>query len=148
MLHFAVGLLLSAPLCDVAGLLLRREPLLFAGRWMTLGGAAAAVLSTLTGFGAQAVLGPHSPAGDALLPLHKALGVVLVVIWVPVAAWRAASRLPLPLRARTLYLAAGFTGAIVLTAETILGSGLVYRHGVGLSPSARAEPVRPAARAR
>jgi uncharacterized membrane protein len=40
-----------------------------------------------------------------------------------------------------LYLAAAFTAAAVLTAETILGSALVYRHGVGLSPAARAEPV-------
>jgi uncharacterized membrane protein len=63
--------------------------------------------------------------------------------WVPVAAWRVASRLALPLRARTLYLAAAFTAATVLAAETTLGAALVYRHGVGLSPAARAEPLAP-----
>ncbi|MGZ6141933.1 MAG: DUF2231 domain-containing protein [Myxococcales bacterium] len=147
-LHFAVGLLLTAPICDVLGLLLRREPLLFAGRWMTLSGTIAAVASFLTGFGAEASLGPHSAAGEALLHLHRALGIVLVLAWVPIAAWRAFSKLPLPLRARTLYLAAAFTAAAILTVETILGGTLVYRHGVGLSPAARAEPMVPSARAR
>ena len=145
-LHFAVGLLLTAPICDVLGLLLRREPLLFAGRWMTLSGTVAVVLALVTGFGAEAALGPHSAAGEALLHLHKALGVVLALSWVPIAAWRALSKLPLPLRARTLYLAGAFTAAAILTVETVLGGTLVYRHGVGLSPAARAEPIVPAER--
>ena len=102
LVHFAVGLLLTAPAADVLGLLFRRE---------------------------------------ALLRLHGRLGWVTLAAWVAVAAWRVSSRLALPLRARTLYLAAAFTAATVLAAETILGAALVYRHGVGLSPAARAEPV-------
>jgi uncharacterized membrane protein len=140
-LHFAVALLLMAPLFDVVGLLLRREALLLAGRWNTLVGTAAGVLALLSGLGAQATLGPHSAAGEALLHLHRALGFVMMGVWVPVAGWRMASRLPLPLRARTLYLAAAISGAAILTVETVLGGALVYRHGVGLSPSARAEPL-------
>ena len=148
-LHFAVGLLLTAPICDVLGLVLRREPLLFAGRWMTVTGTIAAVMSFITGLGAEASLGPHSAAGEALLHLHKALGIVMVLVWLPVAVWRVASKMPLPLKARTIYLAAAFSGAVILTVETALGGALVYRHGVGLSPSARAEPmVPPTARAR
>jgi uncharacterized membrane protein len=140
-LHFAVGLLLMAPLCDVLGLVLRREALLHAGRWNTLLGTFAALLAVLTGLGAEAMLGPHSAAGDALLQLHRALGLVTLLLWIPVAIWRGLSRLPLPMRARTLYLAAAISGAAVLTVETALGGALVYRHGVGLSPAARAEPV-------
>ena len=147
-LHFAVGLLLTAPICDVLGLVLRREPLLQAGKWMTLAGTVAAGLSLVTGLAAEAALGPHSAAGEALLHIHKALGIVLVAAWAPVAAWRALSKLPLPLRARTLYLAAAFSAAAILTVETVLGGTLVYRHGVGLSPAARAEPMAPSARAR
>jgi uncharacterized membrane protein len=140
-IHFAVGLLLIAPICDVLGLFLRREALLYAGRWTTLLGAFAALLSLLTGLGAEAGLGPHSTAGEALLHLHKALSFVVLGVWVPVAVWRTLSKLPLPLRARTLYLAAAFTGGVVLTVQAALGNALVYRHGVGLSSSARAEPV-------
>jgi len=143
-LHFAVGLLLTAPIFDVLGLLLRREPLLFAGRWTTLAGAFAALLSVITGFGAEAVLGPHSPAGEPLLNLHRAIGVATVLVWLPVAVWRWLSKTSLPSRGRTIYLAIAFSGAMILTAESILGSAIVYRHGVGLSPSARAEPVTPA----
>ena len=139
--HFAVGLLLIAPICDVLGLFLRREALLYAGRWTTLTGAVAALISLFTGLGAQAKLPPHSAAGEALLHLHSALSFVVLAVWVPVAVWRILSKLPLPLRARTLYLAAAFTGGVVLTVQAGLGNAMVYRHGLGLSPAARAEPM-------
>jgi uncharacterized membrane protein len=139
--HFAIGLLLIAPAADVFGLLLRREALLYTGRWATLLGAGFAVLAVASGWGAEARLGAHSAAGEALLHLHEVVGYVAAGIWLPIAAWRGASKLALPLRARTLYLAAAFAAAAVLAAESILGGALVYRHGVGLSPAARAEPV-------
>ena len=140
-LHFAVALLLAAPLCDALGLLLRREPLLYAGRWNTLLGTGAAVLAVVTGLAAEAGLGPHSAAGSALLELHRALGYVMLAVWIPVASWRALSKLALPQRARTLYLTAAFVGAAIALAQAGLGSALVYRHGVGLSSTARAEPT-------
>jgi len=140
-IHFAVGLLLIAPICDVLGLFLRREALLYAGRWTTLLGVLAVLLSVWTGLSANAGLGPHSAAGEALLHLHQALAYVVLLVWLPVAVWRTLSKLPLPLRGRTLYLAAAFTGGVVLTVQAALGNALVYRHGVGLSASARAEPV-------
>lgn len=140
-LHFAVALLLSAPLCDALGLLLRREPLLQAGRWNTLLGAGSAALAVVTGLAAEAALGPHSAAGGALLQLHKALGLVMLAVWIPVAAWRGLSKMALPQRGRTLYLTAAFAGAAIVLAEAVLGGALVYRHGVGLSAAARAEPT-------
>jgi len=142
LVHFAVGLLLVAPVADVFGLLLRREALLYTGRWTTLLGTGAALLAVASGWGAGAVLGAYSAAGEALLNLHQALGYLSAALWVPVAIWRAVSKLALPLRARTLYLAASFAAAAVLAVETLGGGALVYRHGVGLSPAARAEPVR------
>ncbi len=141
LVHFAIGLLLVAPLADVLGLLLRREALLYTGRWTTLLGTGFTVLAMLSGWGAELSLGPHSAAGEALLQLHGRLGWMALLLWVPVTVWRAASKLALPLRARTLYLAASFTAAAVLFAESLLGGALVYRHGVGLSPAARAEPM-------
>ncbi|HEY5677604.1 MAG TPA: DUF2231 domain-containing protein [Myxococcales bacterium] len=141
LVHFAVGLLLTAPVADALGLLFRREALLDTGRWTTLLGTVFTLATLASGFAAERGLAPHSAAGEALLRLHGRLGWVALAAWVPVAAWRVSSRLALPLRARTLYLAAAFTAATVLAAETILGAALVYRHGVGLSPAARAEPV-------
>lgn len=140
-LHFAVALLLAAPVCDALGLLFRREALLQAGRWNTLLGAGAAGLAVATGLAAESALGPHSAAGDALLHLHKALGLLMVAAWLPIALWRGVSRLALPQRARTLYLTASFVGAALALGSALLGSALVYRHGVGLSASARAEPT-------
>ncbi len=140
-LHFAVALLVAAPACDAAGLLLHREGLLHAGRWNTLIGTVAAGLSVLTGLAAQAELGPHSAAGAALLNLHSALGYVVLALWVPAALWRAFSKLALPVRLRTLYLVLAFAGAAACIADALLGAALVYRHGVGLSPAARAQPL-------
>jgi len=140
-LHFAVGLLVAAPACDAAGLILRREGLLQAGRWNTLIGTVAAGLAVLSGIAARAELGPHSAAGEALLNLHNAFGYVMLVLWVPAAIWRAFSRPALPGRLRTIYLALAFAGAAACIAEALLGAALVYRHGVGLSPAARVEPL-------
>jgi uncharacterized membrane protein len=140
-LHFAVALLLAAPFCDVLGLMLRREQLLYAGRWNTILGTVATVFAVVTGLAAEANLGPHSAAGGALLELHRALGYVMLAVWIPVAGWRALSKLALPRRARTLYLTAAFVGAAIALVQAGLGSALVYRHGVGLSSTARAEPT-------
>jgi uncharacterized membrane protein len=141
-LHFAVGLLIASTFFDVLGLLLRREQLLFGGKWTTILGAAFAALSIATGFLAKSGLGPHSAAGEALLHLHQALGFVLAGVWLPLAIWRAASKRALPLRLRTFYLAGAFAGAALVLLETGLGTTLVYQHGLGLSPSARAEPLK------
>jgi uncharacterized membrane protein len=140
-IHLAVGLLVSAPACDAAGLILRREGLLHAGRWNTLMGTVAAGLAVLSGIAARAELGPHSAAGEYLLNLHNAFGYVMLVLWVPAALWRAFSRPVLPGRFRTVYLALAFAAAAACIAETLLGAALIYRHGVGLSPAARVEPL-------
>ncbi|HKB76199.1 MAG TPA: DUF2231 domain-containing protein [Myxococcales bacterium] len=141
LVHLAVGLLIAAPACDAGGLIFRREGLLHAGRWNTLIGTVAAGLAVLSGIAARAELGPHSAAGEALLNLHNAFGYVMLVLWVPAALWRAFSRPVLPGRFRTVYLALAFAAAAACTAETLLGATLVYRHGVGLSPAARVEPL-------
>ena len=141
-LHFAVGLLLAAVGCDVLGLLLRREALLLAGRWNTLFGAGAAALSVLTGLLAAATIEPFALAGAPLLQLHRALGLLLVALWIPLAIWRAASKVALPLRLRTIYLTIAFVGAAMVLIQSGLGSAMVYRHGVGLSGSARVNPQR------
>jgi uncharacterized membrane protein len=141
LLHFAVGLLVAAPACDAAGLVLRREGLLLAGRWNTLIGTVFVGLSVLSGITARAELGPHSAAGEALLNVHNALGYAVLLLCVPAALWRAFSRLAFPMRLRTIYLALAFTGAAACVAETLVGTALVYRHGVGLSSAARTEPL-------
>jgi uncharacterized membrane protein len=135
-------LLASAP-CDVLGLLLRREGLLVAGKWMTLVGAAGVALATASGFLAQSALGAHSAAGEALLHLHRALGFVVAVPWVPLALWRILSKPAFPLKLRTFYLSFVFAGVALLVLETGLGTTLVYQYGLGLSAAARAEPVAP-----
>lgn len=140
-LHFAVGLLVAAPACDAAGLLFRREGLLLAGRWNTLIGTVFVGLSVLSGIAARAELGPHSAAGEALLNLHNVLGYALLALWVPASVWRAFTRIAFPPRLRTIYLALAFAGATACVAEALIGTALVYRHGVGLSQAARTEPL-------
>ena len=141
LLHFAIALLVTGPAFDLFGLLLRREALLVAGRWNTVAGAGILILVTISGLAAEASLGPHSAAGAALLSLHKGLGFSLLVVWLPVAVWRAVSKHVIPVRLRTLYLTASYLGAALIIVQAALGSALVYRHGVGLSAAARAEPM-------
>ena len=51
----------------------------------------------------------------------------MLAFCLPVAGWRAGSKLPLPRRARTLYLAGSFAVAAVVLSETVLGETMVYR---------------------
>jgi len=139
--HFAVALLVVGPACDALGVVFRRDALLQAGRWNTLLGAGCAAAAVASGLGARSALGAHGPAGEALLNLHAGLAWVLTAGWAPVALWRALAKPPLPVRLRTVYLALAFTGAIACIGDGLLGSALVYRHGMGLSPAARAEPL-------
>src|SRR5205823_14028459 len=89
--HFAVALLVIGPACDALGVALRRNSLLQAGRWNTLVGAVCAAVALASGLAARAALGPHGPAGEALLNLHGGLAWVLLAAWAPVAVWRALS---------------------------------------------------------
>jgi uncharacterized membrane protein len=141
--HFAVALLVVGPALDLFGLLFKRESLLSAGRWNTLVGAGALLVTLLSGLSAESGLGPHSSAGGALLPLHRALGFVTAAVWVPGALWRALDRHLLPQRLRTLYLTVSYAGAALILGQAALGSTMVYLHGVGLSAAARAEPPPP-----
>ena len=141
LVHFAVALLLVAPACDALGVFLRREALLQAGRWNTLLGAGAALASALTGLLAASAVDLRLSAGAPLLELHRALGLLLVALWVPLATWRAFSRVALPLRLRTVYLTISFVGAAMVLTQAGLGSVMVYRHGVGLRSSAHPTPA-------
>jgi uncharacterized membrane protein len=139
--HFAIALLLVGPAMDTAGLLLRREALLLTGKWNTVIGAAMLVLAELSGLSATSSLSTHSAAGQALLNLHTALGHLCLLLWIPIAVWRAVSQQLIPKRARTIYLTLGYTGAALMLSQAALGAALVYRHGVGLSAAARQEPM-------
>src|SRR5438874_13489807 len=87
LVHFAVGLLLIAPIADVFGLILRREALLYTGRWTTLLGTGFALLAVASGWGAEAGLPAPSAAGGALLHLPGALGYVATGVWWRVVVW-------------------------------------------------------------
>jgi uncharacterized membrane protein len=145
-LHFAVALLVAGPAFDAAGLLLHREALLTAGRWNTLTGAAILLVTALSGLSAESALGPHSAAGAAILSLHKALGLLLLPVWLPLALWRFLGARPIPRRLRLFYLTLSYVGATLVIVEALLGSAMIYRHGVGLSAAARAEPIAQPAR--
>src|SRR5476651_1675026 len=113
-------------------MVLRRDALLQAGRWNTLIGVGAAAFAVVTGLSAQ-VQADQGGAGASLLQLHRALGLLLVAVWLPLAFWRGAlRRVSLPVRLRTIYLTLSFVGAAIVLVQAGLGSTLVYRHGTGL----------------
>ena len=75
--HFAIGLLLTAAVFDALGLARTSERLIFAGFWNVVVGAFAAVLTVATGLYAEATLGPHNAIANELLSVHKFLGIVV-----------------------------------------------------------------------
>lgn len=136
-LPFATGLLLFATLLDGAGTVVRRHSLADASYWNLLGGTLAALLAVVTGWVALGALEPPPGAGPAsLLNLHRALGILAVAAYAPLAAWRLALKGARPARGQTLYLTLLFVGAALLLATTALGELAVYQHGVGVAAAA------------
>ena len=139
-LPFATGLLLFAALLDAAGTVVRRQSLASASHWNLLGGTVAAIVAVVTGWIALGALDPSpGPGPAALLNLHRALGIIVVLVFAPLAGWRLALKGARPVRGQTLYLTLLFVGAAALLGATALGEVAVYQHGVGVS-AARAAP--------
>lgn len=136
LVHFAIGLLFTAVLCDVVGLWRSNEKLLFAGFWNTVFGALGTIVASISGFLAEGRLGAHDDLGGALLPFHRTLGLAVTVLAVLLAVWRIAMKGYIRPRLRTLYLTVAFLAAGFALVGGALGGALVYGHGLGITPQA------------
>ena len=159
--HFTIALLtvgIAAEILAAAAILLSRGGEGFVSVWghklrstsllLMIGGAAASVLSYLTGDteadrlwdtmspAAQQILSPSNGAPDYLS--HAVLGHYLMYAFLILAAWRVMLELSSPLeRTRIAFLIVAMVAAGALLYQGKTGGELVYEHGVGMARMTR-----------
>jgi uncharacterized membrane protein len=134
LVHFTLGLLLTAAALFAAGALLTRGPIAaqatMVARWNLWIGTAFAVITVAAGYRAYYTVAHDDPAHAAMLIHLKWAWVALAwFITAAILAWRERSREMGASIVLAIILVAG-TGALLVTAY--LGADNVYRHGLGV----------------
>ena len=128
--HFPIALLLTALLCDVLALVLRRPAIHRVALWNLCLGTLGAGAAVFTGLRAAAVA-KHSFAIWQIMERHERLGITTLVLGIVIAGWRLVKRDQLTPRVRALTIAGMALMAVVLGTGAYLGGRMVYEFGVG-----------------
>lgn len=136
--HFPIALAITATLLLLLGRLRQRHQLLASGRLLVALAALGAVIAVALGWQAFQTV-DHDAAGHLVMLRHRnwavavTLGLIVMALW---DAWRQrAGQAPHPLLILAMLLLSGSLCFIGW-----LGGEMVYRHGIGVSPSAFAPP--------
>ena len=128
--HFPIALLLTALLCDVLALALRRPQIHRIALWNLCLGTVGAGAAVFTGLRAADVA-KHSFEIWEIMERHERLGITTLVLGVVIAGWRLVTRDRLTPRVRTLTIVGMMVMAAVLGTGAYLGGRMVYEFGVG-----------------
>jgi len=139
--HFTLGLLIASVLCDLLGLVLKRNSLHSAGWWNLAFGALAALAAVATGLYAEWTV-EHDEAAHRVMEVHKAIGLAALGLTGALFTWRSACKGLLPKRFRPFYLSASVVLVSLLAAGGYYGGELVYKHGVAVQ-GAQGAPGHP-----
>ncbi|MBI2970219.1 MAG: nuclear transport factor 2 family protein [Gammaproteobacteria bacterium] len=134
LVHFTIGLLVTAAGLFAAAALLRDRPIAeratLVARWNLVIGTAFATLTLAAGYRAYYTVAHDDPAHAAMLVHMKWAWIALVLFVIAAAlAWRERARERGTGPILAMFLAAG-TGALFVTGY--LGAENVYRHGLGV----------------
>ncbi len=128
--HFTVGLLGIAALLYLAGLVLKKDHLLIAGRWNLWIGAAITIGTVLAGLYAYYTVA-HDAHSHAAMTDHRNWALTTAGIFALLALWAAwkqrGAKTVSPVFVGFLLLAAG-----LLAVTGYKGGEVVYRHGTGV----------------
>ncbi len=123
LVNFTAALLPLAFLCDVLGLMFRRQSLHHAAWWMVLFEAAITPLTVLAGWWWKHSAGPDLPA--RLITVHQWLGSSAAVIFVILAVWRwTFYKRDIP--PTIAYLVLTFVGVLALVYQGSLGGAMLF----------------------
>jgi len=132
--HFPIALLSVGLICDVAGVVLKKDSLSSAGWGLQAFGVAAAATEAVTGLLAAPSL-LHSESAHEVMEAHETLELIAVGVFILLFAWRSVGRTRLPrktvLTVVFFVVYAAAVGTLLYGAH--LGGRLVYEFGIGVS---------------
>jgi uncharacterized membrane protein len=137
LVHFPLGLLLTAVALDLYAAIRRRTDLTVATTWLMIGGVTAGLLATAAGVLAFATVPAHTTRAHTMMYWHLGFAATALIVLglVAYARWRH----PAVSRAAR---GGGVLGALLLGVAGYLGGSLVFRGGAGVDPALLAPEVR------
>jgi len=132
--HFAVALVITGVLFDIAGFILKKDSLRHAGLWTIIVGAMAVWGAMFTGHYAEEAVEDYIKGTPAysILEEHEEIGEILPWIVTFTAAFRVFLNFRPNKKLFILYLLAGLITAGIVGFQGKLGGKMVYEHGVGV----------------
>lgn len=129
------ALLLAAVLFDLLGAVLKRDSLKAAGFWSLIAGVVGTGAAVLAGELAEEAI-EHNERAHAVMETHETLGIIVLVLFALLAAWRLVRRGVWGPKEQPVALTAGVIGVALLVYTGVLGGTLVFGHAVGIEPAA------------
>lgn len=132
--HFPIALLSVGLICDVAGVVLKKDSLSSAGWWLQAFGVAAAATAAVTGLLAAPSL-LQSESAHEVMEAHETLELIAVGVFILLFVWRSVGRTRLPRKTvLTVIFFVVYAAAVgILLYGAHLGGRLVYEFGIGVS---------------
>ena len=132
--HFAIALILTGVLFDIAGFILNKESLKNAGFWAIIFGALSVWGAMFTGHFAEEIVEDAIKGTKAyeLLEQHEKIGEILPWIVSVLAGFRVFLNFRPNKKLFILYMAAGLVVAGMVGFQGRLGGKMVFEHGVGV----------------
>ena len=141
-LHAAVNdlpaaLLLAAVLFDLMGWAMKRESLVWAGIWTLWAGVIGGWAAVILGLMAEDKI-DHGEAIHDLMEAHQTWGIVTMVVFTVVLAWKLWRRFQLRGGEDKLLKLVSLVGLAILVRVGMLGGEMVFDHAAGI-PTAKIE---------
>lgn len=129
--HFPIALLNGFVLMELLGAITDKASLRSAATWMLYLGTLGAIVTVLTGLGAEASVG-HGAGVHELMLSHKSHGLVVLAMALILSIWRLAvnARFSTKSRAAHFILAVIMVGIMAIGADK--GGLMVYKYGVSV----------------
>jgi uncharacterized membrane protein len=131
--HFVIAMGLIAFVFDLIGVLARRPSLFEVSFWNLLVATVAIFVAIIFGQVEAGLASPYGASRD-ILNLHTAIGWSLAGVLSVLSGWRYVIRSRDPRRLPLAYLGAGGALSLLLVAQTVLGSELIWIYGLHTVP--------------
>ena len=131
LVHFPIALIFIAVLCDLIGIIFRKNPFIFTANILTAFAALGAAAAVISGSLAENSVW-HPGAAHELLETHEIVGYVFLGIMVVFAIFRFAVGEKIYGRAGWIAVLIGVVTAAIVSYGGYLGGEIVYTHGTGV----------------
>ncbi len=141
-LHAAVNdlpaaLLVAAVLFDLAGWVMKRESLVWAGIWSLWAGVIGGWAAVILGLLAEDKI-DHGEAIHDLMEAHETWAIVTMIVFTVVLAWKLLRRFQLRAGEDKVLKLVSLVGLAILVRVGMLGGEMVFDHAAGI-PTAKIE---------